>query len=56
MAPDSEAGPALLAQMAKRIAAAEEVTSTKTRRTSRRGCPSDLARYAAGKMATRESY
>ena len=59
MAPDSGASPALLAQMAERVAArtqcAEKVASGTTRRTSRRGCPSHLARYAAGKMATGES-
>ena len=49
MAPDSGASPALLAQMA------EKVASGTTRRTSRRGSPSHLARYAAGKMATGKS-
>ena len=56
VAPDSGASPALLAQMAERVAArtqcAEKVASGTTRRTIRRGSPSHLARYAAGKMAT----
>ena len=59
MAPDSGASLALPAQMAERVAArtqcAEKVASGTTRRTSRRGSPSHLARYAAGKMATGES-
>ena len=60
MALDSGASPALLAHMAERMADrtqfAEERASATTRRTSRRGSPSYLARYAAGKMATRESH
>ena len=56
MAPDLGASPALLAQIAERVAArtqcAEKVASGTTRRTSRRGSPSHLVDTPRGKMAT----
>lgn len=59
MASDPRARPALLAQMAQRMAAgtqcAEEMASGTSRYTGRRGGTSHLARCTTGKLATGES-